>query len=152
VGDDLFRRIATLAITSELNADQPTEILRMAFIRARFCEIASPLCGLSATEQYLAGMFSMLPAMLRTSMEDVVSALPLREKVRNALLGEANRERYLLDWLEANEHGKWQQCDGAALALGISGDELHRCFTDAVLWAEVILPVAVSKGPRRQRV
>ena len=32
VGEDVFRRIATLAITSELNADQPQEVLRMAFV------------------------------------------------------------------------------------------------------------------------
>lgn len=151
VGDDIFRRIATLAIMSELNADQPTEILRMAFIRARFCELASPLCGLNALEQYLVGMFSMMPAMLQAPMDDVVTALPLREKVRNALLGEANRERHLLDWLEANERGEWRRCDGAAAALGRNGDELHRCYTDAVLWAEDILPVAVSKAPRRPR-
>jgi len=36
VGDDAVRRIITLAITSELNANQPLEILRMAFIRADF--------------------------------------------------------------------------------------------------------------------
>ena len=40
VGEQTFRRIATLAITSELGADQPAEILRMAFLRGRFCELA----------------------------------------------------------------------------------------------------------------
>src|SRR5664279_785103 len=32
VGDDVFRRIATLAIASEFNAGQPAEILRMALV------------------------------------------------------------------------------------------------------------------------
>jgi EAL and modified HD-GYP domain-containing signal transduction protein len=35
VGEDAFRRIATLAIASELNSGQPAEILRMAFMRGR---------------------------------------------------------------------------------------------------------------------
>ena len=41
VGEDTFRRIATLAITSEFSAGQPAEILRMAFVRGRFCEDGS---------------------------------------------------------------------------------------------------------------
>jgi hypothetical protein len=45
VGEDAFRRIATLAITSELNGNQPAEILRMAFVRGRFCELAAPACA-----------------------------------------------------------------------------------------------------------
>ena len=43
VGEETFRRIATLAITSELSADQPAEVLRMAFVRGRFCELARRL-------------------------------------------------------------------------------------------------------------
>ena len=39
VGEETFRRIATLAITSELGANQPPEVLRMAFMRGRFCEV-----------------------------------------------------------------------------------------------------------------
>jgi c-di-GMP-related signal transduction protein len=39
VGDQTFRRIATLAILSEFNAEQPPEILHMALVRARFCEL-----------------------------------------------------------------------------------------------------------------
>ena len=40
VGDDAFRRIATLAIASEFNGDQPAELLCMVMIRGRFCEVA----------------------------------------------------------------------------------------------------------------
>jgi len=51
VGETVFRRIATLAITSELNGDQPEEVLRMAFVRARFCELAARFCALNSAEQ-----------------------------------------------------------------------------------------------------
>ena len=65
IGDDTVRRIAILAITSELNAKRPPEILRMAFVRARFCELGAGHCTLGESEQYLLGLFSLLPAMLR---------------------------------------------------------------------------------------
>jgi EAL and modified HD-GYP domain-containing signal transduction protein len=143
VGDDVFRRIASLAIASEFNAGQPAEILRMALVRARHCELASKLCALDATEQYLLGMFSMLPVMLGTSMEEAIDALPLRDEIRNALLGETNSERIPLDWVEANELGDWLRCDGIALSRGLNLNHLHRCFKEAVWWSDRVFSAAV---------
>ena len=145
LGEDVFRHIATLAIASELNSGQPAEILRMAFVRARFCELAAAACGLDTLEQYLLGMFSMLPAMLRVPMEEIVSALPLDKKIRLALLGEANPERVLLSWVEANERGDWQCCDAVAVEQCIDPEALHRSYTDALVWAELSLSGSIPK-------
>jgi c-di-GMP-related signal transduction protein len=145
LGEDVFRRIATLAIASELNSGQPAEILRMAFVRARFCELAAAACGLNTLEQYLMGMFSMLPAMLRAPMEEILSALPLRTEIRSALLGEPNPERTPLAWLEANEQGDWQTCDAVALEQRLDPQYLHRSYTDALVWAELSLSGSISK-------
>jgi EAL and modified HD-GYP domain-containing signal transduction protein len=136
VGEDTFRRMATLAIASEFNANQPLEILRMAFVRARFCELAAGLCGLSPTEQYLIGLLSMFPAMLRVPMENLVPALPLREDLRNALLGSDVPQRSLLHWLECDEQGDWEGCDAIVLSNGLCPDQLMRCYIEAVDWAE----------------
>jgi c-di-GMP-related signal transduction protein len=145
LGEDVFRRIATLAIASELNSGQPAEILRMAFVRARFCELAAAACWLNTLEQYLMGMFSMLPAMLRAPMEEILSALPLRTEIRSALLGEPNPERTPLAWLEANEQGDWQTCDAVALEQRLDPEYLHRSYTDALVWAELSLSGSISK-------
>jgi c-di-GMP-related signal transduction protein len=145
LGEDVFRRIATLAIASELNSGQPAEILRMAFVRARFCELAAAACGLNTLEQYLMGMLSMLPAMLRAPIEEILSALPLRTEIRSALLGEPNPERALLAWLEANEQGDWQTCDAVAREHRLDPQFLHRSYTDAMVWAELSLSGSMAK-------
>ncbi len=136
VGEESFRRIAMLAIASELNAGQPAEILRMAFVRGRFCELAAVLCTLDSTEQYLLGLLSMLPAMLRLPMAQLVPALPLREEIRKSLLGTENGERILLHWLECHEYGDWDTCDTLAAANGLDREFLVACYAEAVLWAE----------------
>lgn len=145
LGEDVFRHIATLAIASELNSGRPAEILRMAFVRARFCELAAAAYGLSTLEQYLLGMFSTLPAMLRVPMEEILSALPLRNEIRRALLGEPNPERALLSWVEANEQGNWQLCDAVALEQRLDHESLHRSCTDALAWAELSLSGSITK-------
>lgn len=142
VGEVGFRRLATLAITSELNGDQPVELLRMAFIRARFCELAAEPCGLDSTEQYLLGMLSLLPAMLRVSMQELTPSLPLREEVCIALMGAPIPERKLLDWLLANEQGNWAACDAIAAENGLDRETLLRSYEQAVVWAEAAVRFA----------
>ena len=139
VGDDLFRRIGTLAVTSELNAGSSPEILRIALVRARFCETASALYSLEATEQYLMGLFSLLPAMLQRPMDEALAGLPLRADIREALLGEPNSLRCSLTWLEFHERGEFEKSDEVAQAHGTEGRHMGERFTDATLWADQLL-------------
>jgi len=141
-GEVAFRRMATLAITSELNAGQPTELLRMAMVRARFCELAAEAGGLDPTEQYLLGLLSLLGAMLRVPMKELTPMLPLREEIRRALEGEATPERSLLAWLEGHERGDWTECDAIAEKHGLEWDRLPGFYEQAVEWAEEVLSYA----------
>jgi EAL and modified HD-GYP domain-containing signal transduction protein len=142
VGDDAIRRIITLAITSEFNTNQPPEIFRMAFVRGRFCELAAGLCALAQAEQYLLGMFSMLPAILRIPMPDLAQALSLREKIREALLGAVSLESSLLRWVEFHERGDWENCDAIIRSHGLNEGELFRCYAEAIVWSEAVLNFA----------
>ena len=139
VGEDVFRRIATLAITSELNANQPQEVLRMAFVRGRFCELAADMCELNSTEQYLLGLLSLLPAMLRMPMQELAPALPLREEIVQALKGADLPEGVLLAWLVNHEHGDWEGCDTIIQSHGLELGHLELCYAEAVAWAESAL-------------
>lgn len=142
VGDDHFRRLASLAIASELNRGESTEILRMAFVRARFCELAAPRFGLDPGELFLIGLFSMLPAMLKVPMLDVIIALPLRQPVQDALLGDPGTMRLPLQWIEAEERGEWESSHALSLEHGQVPDDLIACYCSAVIWADESLTVA----------
>ncbi|HZL52186.1 MAG TPA: HDOD domain-containing protein [Terracidiphilus sp.] len=135
LGEATFRRIVSLAVLSELNTDQPAEILHVALIRARFCELAASHFSLDASEQYLLGMLSLLPAMLGFPMEEIVPILPLRGQVCEALAGTRNSERKLLGWLEFHERGDWASCDRIVATHGLNSSELVQCYLEAVTWA-----------------
>jgi len=139
VGEENFRRLATLAITSEMNAGQPMELLRMAFVRGRFCELASVFCNLLPAEQYLLGLLSLLPAMLRVPMNDLTPLLPLRDGIRRALEGEKLPERALLCWLEGHERADWSTCDIVTEKQGLNAGDLLVCYEEALHWAEAAL-------------
>jgi c-di-GMP phosphodiesterase len=144
VGLDTFRRFATLAILCEANSDEHNEILRTALLRGRFCELGARMCRLDPAEQYLLGLFSLLPAMVRLPMEDLTHTLPLRDEIRRALEGAANHERCLLGWLEHHERGDWSACDALVDANRLNQEKLIRRYGDALIWAETALRSVVT--------
>jgi EAL and modified HD-GYP domain-containing signal transduction protein len=134
LGENAFRRVATLAILSELNADHPPEILHMALVRARFCELGARTCDLDPNEQYLLGMLSLLPAMMQCPMEALAPELPLRVEIRQALLGLDNRERSLLGWIECHERDDHSAWNAIAETHGLNQQKLVQYYIDSVVW------------------
>lgn len=144
IGDEMFRRIVMLATTAELQGNRPSELLRMAFQRGRFCELAAAFTAQDPTEQYLLGMFSLLPAMMAVPMESIANVLPLRPGLRRALLGDENPERTILSWVECCEKGQWGCCDRIARDAGIADRSLAKPYADALLWAEANMKLAAG--------
>jgi EAL and modified HD-GYP domain-containing signal transduction protein len=139
VGEETFRRMASVAITREMNAGHTTELLRMAFVRGRFCETAAAHKSLDGTEQYLLGLLSLLPAMLRVPMKELTPSLPLRKEILRALEGERVAERGLLEWLERYERADWAACDKLEETLNVGASTLIGCHQEALTWAEAAL-------------
>ena len=136
IGDGMFRRMATMAIASELSGPGGSELLRMTFVRGRFCELAAVSAGLNPTEQYLLGILSLLPALMRAPMESLAGCMPLRTEALEALLGSHNPERGSLDWIESYEQGKWNYCDDASVRLGLPVTLLPAIYAEALIWAD----------------
>ena len=140
VGDAVFRRMATLAVASEMAGGHPSELLQLAFHRARLCELAAEHSGLDATEQYVLGILSLVPALLHVSAESLVNHLPLRQPIQYALLGAENPERATLSWLEHYEHGEWARCDELADRLGTSPERMAQLYLESSQWARENMP------------
>ena len=148
IGEASFRRMVTLAVLSELNSERPPEILKMALLRARFCELGGPMFGLDPAEQYLLGLLSLVPAMLCLPMEALIPSLPLRDRICEALQGVMNPERSLLSWLEFHERGDWEACDAIVQACPRgqgqpAADTLLKFYLQSVAWAEAAVCSAV---------
>ncbi len=135
VGDDMFRRIATVAIVGKWKEQQPSELLFATFVRAKFCELFAGRVGLDAKEQYLLGMMSLLPALISVPMETIVQAVALRPEMRDALLGESNDESRPLEVLMCYEAGKWETCERLAESMGAERRQLPLLYESALAWA-----------------
>ncbi len=139
MGEEQFRHMATLAVSVELNSGPSPEILRMALLRARFCETTAALFSLEPTGQYLLGLFSLLDAMLQIPMHEAVAPLSLPAPIQAALLGAENSYRAPLAWLESHEHGDFARCDAIAAACGLDPTLFEYNLNAATLWTDELL-------------
>ncbi len=106
VGQEAFRRIATLAIAGDSTPNSLQRFYAWLLYAGRFCELSAPLCSQPPSEQYLIGIISLFPTMLQVTIEELMRMLPLRQKASDALRGKGNAEGALLDWIVAYEHSK----------------------------------------------
>lgn len=142
IGDQQFRKLASISIAAELNQKQTVELLRVALARARFCELGANDIGEDPTEQYLLGLFSLFPAILHMKMEDIIPSLPFRSEIIAALRGVSTPERKLLSCLEQYEQGNWPQCSEFCTELGVAEAQVANNYSTAIRWAEDALALS----------
>ena len=100
--------------------DQPSELIRTAMTRAKMCELVAQALDRPDTDaHFTVGLFSVVDAFMNTSMQDVLSELPLSAEVSDALLGRSGHLGEVLDWVLAYERGALRVPD--ALAAGRCG-------------------------------
>ena len=63
-------------------------------------------------------------------------------RVRDALLGQANDLRAILDAVLAYEDGRWDEATARAHALGANPDLLSEAYADALLWTRELATAA----------
>jgi c-di-GMP-related signal transduction protein len=133
-GEEHFRKLVTVAIAAESGRGRSPELVRQTLQRASFCEMAAAHLQEDPTEQYLFGLFSLLPVLLGIPMSQLVELLPLRPAVKDALLGEANDVRRSLNCFQKYQSGQWECLDCNGNLMGPS--QMHDLYRTSLLWAE----------------
>jgi EAL and modified HD-GYP domain-containing signal transduction protein len=116
------------------------ELPHFCIQRARFLELAARELDTEDLEpetMFLLGLFSLLDAMLRLPMDEILSRLPLDPEVAEALAGE-NRNRYS-DWLDlvrSFEVGDWTRLDTLMSRLSLEPSMVAKCYFDSQAWAD----------------
>ena len=119
IGEDEFRRWASLVAVVLPAADKPTELVRTALTRAFFCEALARAKrqGARSDEYFLVGLFSVMSAILDRPLKHILTEVAVGANVRDALLGTPNELRFALDAARAFEQGQWEEFTEAMDAL-----------------------------------
>ena len=135
MGVGVVRRWVMLWILAGLDGNAHPELLAMAAVRARCCELlADRMPGVSPEEGFLLGMCSLLDAILDQPMPAIVEELPLAPAMRAALVGEDTPERCLLDCAIALERGEWTGSSARAERAGVDSRTQAAAHQAALRW------------------
>lgn len=145
VGAGTVRDWATAWMVRQLGSAAPSELVAMASIRGRFCELLSR-GALASTggDGFLLGMCSLLDAILESPMDAILDHLPLCESNDAALRGVPNSQRGLLDAAIAWERGAWEGARIHAAGAGIDPSLLPGAYREAVTWMARVQEPAVA--------
>lgn len=142
LGNKEIRRFVTLVIISELAADKPTELLRVSVIRARFCELLAGACQsqdtINTPELFLLGLFSLIDAILDTSMEDLLKKLPLSDEIKEALTTRQGKLAPFLQAVIAYEKGNPEDCLHALQRLNVDTSKIYDIYLASIRFSSII--------------
>ena len=124
------------------------EFLRLSFMRASFCSRLMNYAKdmpISKPDAYLMGMLSTLNYLIDAPMEEILSQIPLRDEVKEALLHHSGRSGMLYDLAVCYERADWKHIDELAQGLGIPTNLLTSLYFNCMeevnrIWSEITSP------------
>ena len=139
---NVVRWLAMASATSRMGkSGSDDELVRQAVQRARFCEqLAAPMSGRDGGTLFLVGLFSLLDAVFRMPMSEVLERVNLADEVKQALLDRTGAYADALELIEAYELGLWELAADTATRMGLDPSSLPALYEDAIRWAVEQLP------------
>jgi len=133
----LYRWLTLLLATAGSSPTTPA-LARTAITRGRLCELLgkSELPRSDQDNLFIVGVFSLLPAMLEMSMEQVLDRVVIPEKIADALMDRSGLYGPFLSLTEAVESGDTQRLEDLTLSLMLSPDQVSECHLQALAWVE----------------
>lgn len=134
LGFNTIRSLANLMLMSKFD-DKPPELLVLAIIRARMCEeLALHVNKKKKDTFFTAGLFSVIDALMDSTMEDVISQLPLSSDLNEALLEQKGIMGEALKCCIAFEHADWNNVQFQNL----EEKTIQQAYFDAVIWSNEV--------------
>ena len=107
LGTDEIRKWVSIVAAIGLAGPRSKELIRIALIRAGFCEQVARHLKVPTPNYYLTGLFSLLEAMLDRPLKQILEEIPIPPSCREALNGAANSPGNALRLAIASETGDW---------------------------------------------
>jgi c-di-GMP phosphodiesterase len=130
LGSVAVRRWATLLVLAGVT-DRPNHLLELGLSRARLCELIAMRDDEADTERaFTVGLFSVVDALLRIPMPQLLEELPFDDRTKFALTEHIGPEGRILGGVLAYESGDFDACNTGSVGL----IEIARAYREALDW------------------
>ena len=136
MGETQLRIFISLFSNYYLNNGKPSELIKTATIRGRFCELIArkSMHKIDTEEAYLTGLMSTIDAILDTEMKQIMSRLPLKESIKDALVSENGIVGAIIKLVKSYEQGHWEDAEKLRAQLDLNPTSLSNSYQDAILF------------------
>ncbi len=135
--NQLYRWLTLLMVTAGNNSTSPV-LMKTSIIRGKLTE----LLGMDYFEKkdrdnlFIVGVFSLLDAILKMPMVDILEQLQLPEEISDALIHRDGIYGPFIQLTEACEEGKHDQVLALAESLQLDAAKVNECHIEALAWVE----------------
>ncbi|GAA5648299.1 EAL and HDOD domain-containing protein [Vibrio proteolyticus] len=138
LGQDRLKIFVSLAVASFVATHKPKEVYNLSLQRAQFCLLMSsqPQFAGHRDQAFLIGLFSVLDALLDTSLEALVEQLPLSDEIKAALLQRSGPYGTLLSVEECFERADWSGLREACVREGLNVEAVVSKLSEAQRWSQ----------------
>jgi c-di-GMP-related signal transduction protein len=137
MGENEVRRWVSLVVTSAMAEDKPAELMISSLIRARCCDLLASSFRIESrrTDLFLAGLFSLMDAVLDLPMATILADVPLAQDCRKVLLSHSGVLWPPFEATVAMEKGDWEGLSRIARERNVKEDEIADAHMKALEWA-----------------
>lgn len=140
LGSTEIRKWVSMASLCSLGQNRPPVLIAQVLMRGRLCELIAGSTKLwLGSDPFLAGMFSLLDAILQRPLRQILDEINVGPNIREALLNtgsEANPFSLILRIVKAYERADFQGVQEAAQILKLSPADLGTCYLESLSWVE----------------
>ncbi len=143
LGSTEIRKWVSMASLSSMGQNRPPVLIAQVLMRGRFCEMiaSSAKLFLGGADPFLAGMFSLLEAILQRPLRSILEEINVGPNIRDALLNtpsDANPLSLILRIVKCYEVADFHAVEDAARVLGLSPGPLSTCYIDSLSWVQTV--------------
>jgi c-di-GMP-related signal transduction protein len=114
----------------------PSELISCSLIRSRLFKALSVGMGNEhmQNDSFFVGMFSMIDVIMERPIDEILSELPLSDRVKEALMGMCPQSAIMLRIVESYEMGDWLQFEKLCRDNGVDPKTISAEYCKAVSW------------------
>ena len=139
------KKLLNIIVIRETANSKETEIIRLALIRAKFCEIVAEMIkGENKEEYFMMGLFSLIDVLLNKEMEQALEQLPISNEIKFGLLGYQGLMNDVYELVLAYEKANWSKFSQKCIAIDLTERELANSYLNAIEWCNEIMEIDVE--------
>ena len=138
LGSSELKRFLGLMFAITANPDKPSELIKLAMTRAKFCELVAHdmRSQLDDSIAFLTGLLSMIDAILDEELDVVLGKLPLSHEIKDPLLTRKGMMAAIIKLVEFIEHAQWGKTHIIIEKLHLDKEQVVKHYNEALAWAD----------------